>query len=174
MKLSDVQKENYAAFIQNYRPKMLGIAKKLGCTDADAEDIIQDILVNIIEKEDDFLHKPKSRFYVVIKNRVIDYFRKQGKMDLHQSPEEFESYARDQSILDPYETYSKCKDIEEILDKIGTLSAGNRAALELYIMGYSGQEASTKLGIDYMAYSTRVCRAKKELQQLLKQSSEER
>ncbi|MDP3734610.1 MAG: RNA polymerase sigma factor [Nanoarchaeota archaeon] len=170
MKLSDLQKENYGTFIQNYRPEMLSMAQKLGCNASDAEDIVNDVLVNIIEKEsNDIFHKPKSWFYVVIKNRMIDYFRRQGKMELHESPEEFESYARDQSILDPYDTYSKSKDLEDLLDKMSKLSEGNRAALELHLLGYSGQEASQKLGIDYFAYATRVRRGKKELQQGLQE-----
>jgi len=134
---------------------------------ADAEDLIQDILLKVISNPGP-AQADKQLYWVfaVARNRVTDYYRSSRRQFTRVSVEEVQLSADEQREVPA---------IKEALsgvlgEMIGQLSDRDQDALRAVdLEGMSQKEYASNLGIDYTSAKSRVQRARKRLRRVLEQ-----
>ncbi len=130
----------------------------------DTEDILQDVFVKIYKNIDkvDELSKLKSWIYKIIKNTIIDYYRK--KKDISVDIKKLEKGLEEDNNSDNInEEISKC--LEKMIFE---LPKKYQEVIELYDMkGMKHKEISEKLDVTISCSKMRVQRAKAKLKVIL-------
>ncbi|MGI6242243.1 MAG: RNA polymerase sigma-70 factor [Prevotella sp.] len=139
---------NYSELYQNLFPHLTGIAC-IWVTPQDAEDIVQDVLVNLWEKRDSliFLDDIQAYAFTAVKNRCIDRLRMQSRMRQRYNMmwtqlQNSINWEKPQDIMEYQETKQR-------LNKaIATLKGRCR---EVFLLsreeGYHNSEIAQRLGI---------------------------
>jgi RNA polymerase sigma factor (sigma-70 family) len=85
-----MEKQGFIDFISREKNKLLHFIRKnlKGMNYVEPEDILQDIILNILSKETDYVDNVPAYFYTAIRNRIIDLFRK--KKEVYNLDEEYE------------------------------------------------------------------------------------
>jgi len=151
--------------ILKYKPVItFKVRKALWFQTPDWEDIVDEIIINVVEK----LKKGEFRgdssistfIYTITSRRIADFIRKKTKV-LRCAPEP-------DPIVQPYEEIEKKEKIELIAKAITKLKPKYREALYFYYYkGLSREEAAKRLGIAPCQLSNRVNYAQKLLKKII-------
>jgi RNA polymerase sigma-70 factor (ECF subfamily) len=91
MRLQDVEDAHaWDQFYQTYRPFIYQFARHRGCTHQMAQDVLQETLMTLMRVIGRFRYDPgRGRFrgflLTVVKSRIVDAFRRESKLNLHQA-----------------------------------------------------------------------------------------
>jgi|TARA_B100000161_G_C33552959_1_gene416292 RNA polymerase sigma-70 factor (ECF subfamily) len=160
-------KRAYRVVVERYYRGIVGIARRMGLTGGDAEDVAQDVFVRV------WLHREKWRadggatfktwLYRVAVNRVIDIKRKPQFVDgaeLDEVPDEA------MSAVDRLAQHQEFKRLRLAIKK---LSDQQQIAINLfYDRELSNQEAASIMGVSVNAMESLLKRARKRLREELK------
>ena len=128
----------------------------------DAEDLLQETLLKIIDSLDKFSYTNESAFYSWMKkiavNLTLNYLRDQSKFQfVDEYPLELIPDLNDDEQLNNLELNPN-----ELLRMISELPAGYKAVLNLYVFEqYSHKEIATTLGISESTSKTQLMKARK-------------
>ncbi|MBN8194936.1 sigma-70 family RNA polymerase sigma factor [Thalassospira povalilytica] len=160
-------KRAYRVVVERYYRGIVGIARRMGLTGGDAEDVAQDVFVRV------WLHREKWRadggatfktwLYRVAVNRVIDIKRKPQFVEgaeLDEVPDEA------MSAVDRLAQHQEFKRLRLAIKK---LSDQQQIAINLfYDRELSNQEAASIMGVSVNAMESLLKRARKRLREELK------
>jgi len=84
--------ESWKEFFDTYWKMLYSVARRSGLNEAEAQDIVQEVLVAVAKKMPNFHYDPvigsfKSWLMLIIRRRIIDYFRKRGRHPHGQAPD---------------------------------------------------------------------------------------
>jgi RNA polymerase sigma-70 factor (ECF subfamily) len=154
------------AIVAKYRPVVsFRIKKSLGVTNPDWEDVVNEIIMNVIEKVKKREFRGESSIgtfiYTITSRRIVDYIRKKSKVLKHApEPDPFPA---------PHEEIENKERAEMIADYIKKLKPKYREILYLYYYrDMTREEVAKKLGISPRRVSERVNYSQKLLKKLIK------
>lgn len=133
--------------------------------DADAEDLLQDVLTSAFAKKDQLRDEQllTAWVYRIARNALTDYYRRAGKAPRIQSVSQDSSMPTDYVNDDRTREFSSC-----IVPMIRALPEPYREALLLSeIGGLSQKELAERLGISYSGAKSRVQRGREKLRDML-------
>ncbi len=149
----------FKEIFKEFYTSQLFFASKLLSNRHDAEDVVQDVFLNIWRAKPVFKNELafKSYLYLSTRNKCIDFLRKKRPM--------YESVELAQEI--PHEIdYLIKEEAFRILDKaIGTLSPQTQEVLNLSLKGLSVQEVAQALNVSVNTIKTVKLRAYKVLRE---------
>ena len=161
------EKRAYRVIVERYYRGIIGIARRMGLTGGDAEDVAQDVFVRV------WLHRDKWRadggatfktwLYRVAMNRVIDIKRKPQFVDgaeLDEVPD---------GAMSAVDRLAQHQEFKRLRAAIKTLSDQQQIAINLfYDRELSNQEAASIMGVSVNAMESLLKRARKRLREELK------
>ena len=154
------------AIVAKYRPIVsFRIKKSLGVTNPDWEDVVNEIIMNVIEKVKKREFRGESSIgtfiYTITSRRIVDYIRKKSKVLKHApEPDPFPA---------PHEEIENKERAEMIADCIKKLKPKYREILYLYYYrDMTREEVAKKLGVSPRRVSERVNYSQKLLKKLIK------
>lgn len=141
--------------------ELLGFIRKSVHNDTDASDILHDVLMKAQEKYDSLLEPEKfiPWVYQIARNMITDYYRK--KKDIVEIDDSMTMHQDNRSIR----IRANSEIIPQLLEK---LPEEYQQVYMLYEKGLSHKEIAEKLAISVSLSKTRVVRAKKKLEEMLK------
>lgn len=145
----DLEKE-FETKYNNYGKMLFRIAFLYVGNSADAEDILQDVFIKYLSKEQKFkdIEHEKAWFIRVTQNKALDYLRKKGRKSL--SLDDIETF-----------TYEKESSSAEILKKVLALPEKYKSSVILYYYNdYTVEEISKILKISKSAVKMRLKRSR--------------
>lgn len=155
------------AIVAKYRPVVsFRVKKSIGVQTPDWEDVVNEIMINVVEK----LKKGEFRgdssvgtfIYTITSRRIIDFIRKKSKV-LKHAPEP-------DPYLSPHERVENRERAEWIADCIKKLKPKYKEVLFLYYyQELSREEVAKKLKISPRRVSERVNYAQKLLRKIMKE-----
>jgi RNA polymerase sigma-70 factor (ECF subfamily) len=155
------------AIVAKYRPVVsFRVKKSIGVQTPDWEDVVNEIMINVVEK----LKKGEFRgdssvgtfIYTITSRRIIDFIRKKSKV-LKHAPEP-------NPYLSPHEHVENRERAQWIADSIKRLKPKYREVLFLYYyQELSREEVAKKLKISPRRVSERVNYAQKLLRKVMKE-----
>ncbi|WP_147252112.1 sigma-70 family RNA polymerase sigma factor [Thalassospira profundimaris] len=161
------EKRAYRVIVERYYRGIIGIARRMGLTGGDAEDVAQDVFVRV------WLHRDKWRadggatfktwLYRVAMNRVIDIKRKPQFVDgaeLDEVPD---------GAMSAVDRLAQHQEFKRLRAAIKKLSDQQQIAINLfYDRELSNQEAASIMGVSVNAMESLLKRARKRLREELK------
>lgn len=149
-----VEKSASTLLSNEFRKRLLGFVRKRVSSDADAEDVVQDVLTKLITVGP-FSGSVHSWLFTVARNAIIDRSRKRTELQAL-------------SELEIPEMGPEQEDRREVADclcpMMSVLSASDRNVLERIDMGGESQtEVARELGISASGMKSRVQRARERL-----------
>lgn len=166
---AEIRKKKISAFFRKEYSRLLGYVQRMidYAADLDAEDIIQDVMVNLIDRADPTLpiENLSAYIYRALKNRVVDIFRRRRRylpLDAKISSD------RSRSLIDILQDSGS--DIAARLEQeelyhllyaaIGSLDARDRAILAATeFEGYTFRQLSEDWGVPLGTLLARKSRA---------------
>ena len=155
------------AIVAKYRPVVsFRVKKSIGVKTPDWEDVVNEIMINVVEK----LKKGEFRgessvgtfIYTITSRRIIDFIRKKSKV-LKHAPEP-------NPYLSPHEHVENRERAQWIADSIEKLKPKYKEILYLYYyQELSREEVAKKLNISPRRVSERVNYAQKLLKKVMKE-----
>jgi RNA polymerase sigma-70 factor (ECF subfamily) len=155
------------AIVAKYRPVVsFRVKKSIGVQTPDWEDVVNEIMINVVEK----LKKGEFRgdssvgtfIYTITSRRIIDFIRKKSKV-LKHAPEP-------NPYLSPHEHVENIERAQWIADSIKKLKPKYKEVLFLYYyQELSREEVAKKLKISPRRVSERVNYAQKLLRKVMKE-----
>lgn len=145
----DLEKE-FETKYNNYGKMLFKIAFLYVGNSADAEDILQDVFIKYLSKEQKFkdIEHEKAWFIRVTQNKALDYLRKKGRKSL--SLDDIETF-----------TYEKNSDSVDVIKEILALPEKYKSSVILYYYNdYSVEEISKILKISKSAVKMRLKRSR--------------
>src|SRR5438552_776041 len=76
--------ESWQEFFDTYWKMLYSVARRAGLNESDAQDVVQETIVAVAKKMPEFKYDPaigsfKSWLMLIIRRRIIDFFRKRGR-----------------------------------------------------------------------------------------------
>lgn len=145
-----------AALVANHREFLAFVEKRVG-NRATAEEILQDAFVRSIDKLDSVHGTAVGWFYRVLRNAIIDYYRRNAA-----AARKHEAYAREEEARDDEELQRVvCKCVAQLAD---TLKPEYAAALRrVEVDGVSVKDYADEAGISSNNAGVRIFRAREAL-----------
>ena len=83
--------ESWKEFFDTYWKMLYSVAKRSGLNDSEAQDIVQEAILAVANKMPNFRYDPeigsfKSWLMLIVRRRIIDFFRKVGRQPLRYQP----------------------------------------------------------------------------------------
>ncbi len=157
---------NLEQIISKYRP-IIGfrVKRSLGHSNPDWEDVVNEIILNVLEKIKKGEFRGESSIgtfiYIITSRRIVDYIRRKSKV-LRHMPEP-------SPLPAPYEQIENKERAELIARAIKKLKPKYREILYLYYYrDMTREEVAQKLGISPRRVSERVNYSQKLLRKILK------
>jgi RNA polymerase sigma-70 factor (ECF subfamily) len=153
---------------ERYSPKMLGVCRRYIKDNAEAEQVMVGGFVKIFQKINQFKGEGSFEGWVrrIMVNEALIYIRKNKNMYLEM----------DISMADDEPDYKKLDEqleADDLLKMVRKLPQGYRMVFNLYaIEGYSHKEIAIQLSINVNTSKSQLSRARKLLQQMLKEREE--
>ncbi len=147
-------KAAFAELFDHFAPRLKGFIMRSGTSNAQAEEIVQDVMLTVWRKSDQFDPKRaqvSAWIYQIARNRQIDVFRKNAR----PLPEEL----RHEPDAEPDASAMLAVDQEATLLKraIGRLKPEQRAMIEkAYLGDLTHQEISTETGLPLGTIKSRI------------------
>jgi len=134
---------------------------------ADAEDLIQDILLKVISNPGPAQADQQLYWvFAVARNRVVDYYRSRGRQLPRVSVEDVQLTADEEREV-PAIKEALSRVLGELIDQLSDRDQHVLRAVDLE--GLSQKEYAKNLGINYTSAKSRVQRARKRLRRVLEQ-----
>lgn len=155
------------AIVAKYRPVVsFRVKKSIGVKTPDWEDVVNEIMINVVEKlkKDEFRGDSSigTFIYTITSRRIIDFIRKKSKV-LKYAPEP-------NPYLSPQEHVENRERAQWIADSIEKLKPKYKEVLYLYYyQELSREEVAKKLNISSRRVSERVNYAQKLLRKVMKE-----
>jgi len=155
------------AIVAKYRPVVsFRVKKSIGVKTPDWEDVVNEIMINVVEKlkKDEFRGDSSigTFIYTITSRRIIDFIRKKSKI-LKHAPEP-------KPYLSPQEHVENRERAQWIADSIEKLKPKYKEVLYLYYyQELSREEVAKKLNISSRRVSERVNYAQKLLRRVMKE-----
>lgn len=155
------------AIVAKYRPVVsFRVKKSIGVKTPDWEDVVNEIMINVVEKlkKDEFRGDSSigTFIYTITSRRIIDFIRKKSKV-LKHAPEP-------NPYLSPQEHVENRERAQWIADSIEKLKPKYKEVLYLYyFQELSREEVAKKLNISSRRVSERVNYAQKLLRKVMKE-----
>lgn len=161
-------------FYQKYQPKVLKFIKTKIESGADAEEILQDTLLAVLEGLPDFTYRSSLPTYVlaISKKKIADYYRRQKiKTIVFSKIPRIEQYL---ALVSNPEMILEEKWLSQRLARVfETLKPKQRLVLKLkYIEELSLKEIAVRLKQNVKAIESRLFRARKSFVKLYEQENE--
>lgn len=164
------EKQKFEIIYQTYRQLMYYVANHILGNTQDAEDVVHDAFIKIIENIEKFSDpkRPQTRAFIVtiIENKAIDLYRKRKSHDIIPLEEAYIG------VPEP----SKIEQIEEgdaLTKAILSLPGRYREVLLLkYAQGYSMDEVAAILSTTGENVKKLIQRARKKLEAILREEAE--
>lgn len=173
--IDDCKKGNtHAQFeiYQLYYKAMYNTCLRMLNDTCEAEDVMQDAFLQAFSNIDKYKGEVSFGAWLkkIVVNKSLDYLRKK-KIDTYEINEQVVGFT-DENDMDNTEDVNK--KVEEIKKAISKLPDKYRTLITLYLLeGYDQKEISQLLNISYESVRTGYSRAKKKLQELLKNKNME-
>ena len=157
---------NLEQIVAKYRPVVgFRVKKSLGASNPDWEDVVNEIILNVLEKIKKGEFRGESSIgtfiYTITTRRIVDYIRQKTKV-LRHAPEP-------NPLPAPYEQIENKERAELIASALKKLKPKYREILYLYYYrDLSREEVAQKLGISPRRVSERVNYSQKLLRKLIK------
>lgn len=160
----------YELLIKQYRSKIYGYAFYMLKNRMDADDITQEVFIRIWKNIDKFnLNSAKSWIMKTTHNLCIDYLRKNQISAVRQSNIEEEIILTDEEVM-----YKKNLLKERIREGIESLPENLKSIFVLYeLQGFKYAEISKTLNLPINTVKVYLMRARKKLQEELKELKHE-
>lgn len=163
---------------EKYHKYIYEIAFNILHNHQDAEDIVDEVMINIIKNIEKFLYASeneiKAQIVIYGRNTAINLYNKNKRRIKHEVNYTYvneDGEIEEIEIEDPSESMAELvirKETVEIVQRcLQQLSVEHRDAIKLvYALGYSNAEAAKVLEITPNAFGLRLYKAKKELVEL--------
>ncbi len=164
------QRDKFTQLYETYRYTMLHVAASILKDQAEAEDVVHDAFLKIMEVMDQIgdvnCSKTRGLIVIIVKNKAIDRFRREKRVEQH--PLEDYAYTLSDEGDGPVDLVIGKQGYERLLAAISSLGEKYRSVLELkYIYGYGNAEIARILDIEQKTLNMRIYRAKGMLRQIL-------
>lgn len=162
----DDQAALFRQWIGQYTGLMARVARAYAATEADCEDLIQEILLQVWRSLPRFEHKasPSTWIYRVALNTALAWQRKDRQRRRFQPLFEVAEVAEDNS-----EPVQEQERIEQLYAAIRQLPKADAALVVLYLDDLSYREMAEVLGISETNVGVKLNRARKALAELVKE-----
>lgn len=169
------QQNKFTELYNAYRYTMLYVANSILKNQSEAEDVVHDAFLKILEIIDQIgevnCSKTKSLIVIIVKNKAIDRFRREKHTEQHPLDDYEYTLADDDG--EPGDIVIGRQGYERLIAAIGSLGDKYTSVLELkYIHGYSNSEVARILDIEPKAVNMRLYRAKGRLREILAKEGE--
>jgi len=170
--LKTSREEQFSSHIRPHLQNMYRQAYRLSGNQQDAEDLVQDLLIRLYQKEINFkeIEKPASWLLRSLYHQFIDHVRKKNRLPIDNK----ESDSND--LLDsmhddtkaPHTVVEKNANHQSLRNAINTLNPDQQALITLHdIEGHSLTELSEILDSPVGTLKSRLHRARKSLREIL-------
>lgn len=173
--------EAWRQFLRLYAPVVYGFARKRGLQDADAADLMQDVLRSVVAAAPRLEYDPnrgtfRGWLFTVTRNKILNFFTSRrhrtegsGDSDAHQRLQEHPAPASDDGDWDQeYERRLSALAMEQVRREFQ--EATWRAFWMTAVEAVSARDAGTALGLSpgavYVAKSRVLARLKEEVRRL--------
>lgn len=158
-----INKDNEAIteLYQKLAGKMYGICLRYACDNQEAEDLLQEGFMKMLDCLDSFKFTGSFEGWVrrLFVNTAINQYRKNKK---HQKISVEDCHAEQEYDVDVVSQMSA----EELIEVIQTIPEGYRMVFNMYVIeGYKHQEIAKKLNISESTSKTQLLKAKKILKE---------
>ncbi|WP_331459959.1 sigma-70 family RNA polymerase sigma factor [Cochlodiniinecator piscidefendens] len=144
----------FAALFDYFAPRLKGVMMRSGCSSAQAEEVVQDVMLTVWRKASQFdPHRAQASawIYQIGRNRHIDMLRKTNR----PQPEELESMFEVEP--DATQILALQQEAGQLKAAIQTLSHDQRDVIERAYLGeLSHQEISTQTGLPLGTIKSRI------------------
>lgn len=162
---------NFSEVYMTYYPRLLRFAKEFVILEEDAENIVQDVFMNLWERHESLVHidNINAYFYRLVRNKCLDYLRHKVSEERYnetaQSAFEMEFSLKLQSLDRFDESYMYDENVEELIrDAINSLPERCR---EIFLLsrteGLKYREISERLGLSVNTIESQMSIALKKL-----------
>lgn len=171
LQVRDGNKEAYKILMKKYMSQAKTFAYKYVHDSFAAEDIVQESFVDIYMQRFHFDQQFKfsTYLYTIIKNKSMNYLKKNRELPLSSFDEETEVPVLEQELVNfdtPETEYLKKAEFGELMSAIQRLSEEEKNMLYLYaVEERSYKEIAGKLGITVMKVKIKIFRARKKLRE---------
>ena len=164
----------FARLLRPHLQRLYTQAYRLTGSQEDAEDLVQDLLIRLYEKQVDLndIEKPISWLLRSLYNQFIDHYRKKSRLPIDDKESESE-YIIDSMCDDaksPHTLLEQSYTSKSLRDAINTLNSDQQALISLHdIEGYTLTELSEVLDTPVGTLKSRLHRARQSLREQLLQ-----
>lgn len=161
----------FAALLKPHLPKLFRLACRLTPSTADAEDLVQDVLIKLFSRSSELTSIRDLAPWLgrVLYNQFIDDVRRYGRQPLklvHDGAEVDELQATD---ANPEQSMVRANDSQRLHNALAQLSEAHRVVLVLHdVEGYTTKEIEELTGTGQGTLKSRLHRARQRLRDLLK------
>ena len=170
--------KHFSAAIRPHLQRLYQQAYRLTANQEDSEDLVQDLLLRLYEKQINFneIENVTSWLLRSLYNQFIDNYRKKSRLPIDhkelKSDEIIDSFSHEKES--PHEIHDQNYTTQELKRSIKTLNPEQQAVISLHdIEGYSLTELSTLLELPLGTLKSRLHRARQHIRdELLSKNSE--
>ncbi len=173
----DFQREFMADVYEEYYGAMLAKAKTLISSEEEAEELVQEVFIKLIERAEVVAAVERSKLpaYLMsaVKYSAYNYYRKKKTeskyMTFVDGEEEDTELLRDEKAL-PEELFIKKEAVEELAAALEKIPEKYRNILEYkYILGLSDKEIGEKFGVSEKSVRSCLTRARRKAYSVMKE-----
>lgn len=155
-------------FVERDRVKS-GIRKLLKGmgTDADAEDLTQDVMEKALQNRKEFKREAKVGTWLqtIARRKVLDFFRRQKHRVMVEKSEEIEAVEEHRTGVNEIDPLMR----DYFALAFSQLNDEEKKLIQLHVDGFSAQQIAEEMRVAETAIKSRIFRAKKHLQEILKE-----
>lgn len=167
----------WGRFVQLYSPLLFHWSRRLGLSEADAADLVQEVFTTLVQKLPEFHYDPAKGFrawlWTVLRNKWRDHLRRRAGAPAAGSPEHLAEVAAPDDSGEPGEEEYRRHLVGRALQVMQVEFSARtwKACWEHVAVGRPAAEVAAELGISvgsvYVAKSRVMARLRQELAELL-------
>lgn len=176
--LKPCREAQFTKQIQPHLQRLYQQAYRLTTDQDDAEDLVQDLLLHLYEKEIDLtsIEKPSSWLLRILYNQFIDKCRKKSRLPIdnreHNSDEIIDAVSDELNM--PHQLHTEIYTHKTLVKAIQSLNPEQQALISLHdIEGHTLSELSQTLDLPLGTLKSRLHRARHHLRQQLSSNNTE-
>ena len=169
--MSNSPADSFAALLRPHLPKLFRLACRLTNTTADAEDLVQDVLVKLFGRRSELssIRDLPPWLGRVLYNQFIDDVRRYGRQPLKLVDDGKTIDELPDHLANPELVATQISDSRSITQALAKLSEDHRVVLVLHdVEGYTIKEVEELTGTAQGTLKSRLHRARQRLRELLK------
>lgn len=157
---------------QDFQNKLLGLQKNLlnfaytlTQNSDDANDLLQDTTLKVLDSEDKYTETTnfKGWVFTIMRNLFINHYRHQKRSNIFVDTTE-DNYFINMSQETSQDTPEGSMSVREITDAINSFADEYRVPFSMYIAGYKYQEIADHMNLPLGTVKSRIFMARKSLQ----------